>query len=420
MSLNIRATLSAGVQSMGLSVLSKSDRLNRLADRVTSGRVNRDTLAQSVWINGLRVGASAVGSLKQFGDRGDIVGQHVEKFLLAQSTPDVQESFRGLAHELLLQQLPHASHPLWAPLHQAAGWGADFAGSLVEEKGIERTLGTLVAMHGREVLADRLQLLLGDSVAGGFAFRRLMEVLDHSILNNPDYRMPNNSKYGYAADLLYLPLSGGDTKPLENRAVGLLKSAPAGAQSVLQFVRGFAPAEGALSTGIGWVESAARAQPLEKVLATLGHHHPESKKLLLEQGHARLLSLGASAKYSRVFTNILDRAILSNADLVQAESPTYGLLADMLHAGLTGDRKLLTERSVQIYEAKAPRAVRGAVHAAGMAASATRQVVSGTNYLLGGTLQCLGALRSGTAAAIGSAWGYLRGSTTPTELPNAV
>lgn len=352
MSLNIKAGISATFQSLALSVLNKSDRVNALVDRISRGSVNRDTLAQSAWRNGLRVGASAASLVPQFGERAGNVAQHVETFLLADSTAEVQSAFKGLMHELLVPQLPSAPHPLFADLvAESVGHAGDVAAALVEEKGLERTLATLVARHGREVLADRLQVMLGGSKTGDFACRRLMEILDHGVLSNPAYVMEKDSKHGYLADLLYLQLSGGDTKPLEDRAVALLQSAPAGAQSVLQFARGLVPTGsngGALRSGLQLLDAFSQEQPIEKVLATAAHAHPETKAALLQEAQIRFTALAKQEKYGKMLTRIFDRAILSNPAHVQQDSASYGYLADTLHAALTGHTQPLKERTVAL------------------------------------------------------------------------
>lgn len=377
MPINIGAGISATVKSLALSALSKSDTLNSLVNRITSGRVNRDTLAQSAFRDGLRAGASWVGTWEQFGDRAQSVGKHVETFLLAKSEKDVQEAFKGLMQELLVPQLPTVAHPLWGELlSESVGLAGDIAGALVEEKGLERTLATMVHKHGREVLADRLQVMLGESAMGEFAHKRLMEILDNGVLNNPEYVKENNSKYGYTADLLYMKFSGGDTKPLEDRAVSLLKSAPEGAKSVLDFVRGMMPENQWVNDGAGLLEALSENQPIEKVLATMAHAHPESKQELLSQ---------VKTNFGKVFANILDRAILSNEALVQKDSETYGYLADTLHAGLTGDTKPLKDRTItlvtKVYENNAPQMFQSGVSTA---YSVTMKTVSGVNQMVQG------------------------------------
>ncbi|MBF5006103.1 hypothetical protein [Diaphorobacter caeni] len=340
----IGAGISAAFKSIALSALTKSDTLNSIANRLTGGSINRDTLATSALHAGMRAGTSAAVDAypEALGVQTKELKPHIDKFLQADSTADVQDAFKGLMHALLPKpQLPHPA--VAAFLDDAIDLAGDFAGEQVGEKLLEKTLATMVAKHGREVLADRLQLLVGD-----FASHRLMEIIDHGILNKPEWVMEDNSKVGYLADALYFNLSGGDTKPFEDRGVSLLKALPDGSKSVLDFVRGFVPEGGNIDAALGWLESAAKEQPFEKIVATMAAAH--GKDALLEKMNAQFESTTGSPKYARMLTNMVDRAIISNPDHVQEDSKTYGLLADTLHAFLSGDTKPLEDRTVALLQ----------------------------------------------------------------------
>ena len=365
----IKSGLSTAVGSVSLAIMSASDKLSSLVGRLTGGSVSRDSLAQSTLHGAMQTGTHyLVDWMPEVGGKEmQQLKPFVDQFLMAGTTADVQSSFRGLMNELL--PVSNLAGEFWDPILEGVrDDAANLAGVLVGEKGLERTLATLVAQHGREGLTRFLEPMLG-----GFATRRIMEVLEHSILNKPEYVQPNNSIYGVAADALNFKFLGGDAKPLEDRVVRMLEAAPDSAQSVVSFVRSIVKEGTGPSLLMDLLEKVSQDQSLEKVLATMAQTH--GKEHVLGFFNTQVTKLAGDERLGSAIANAVDRAILSKTELVQEQDEKIALLADALHGALTGDSKPLSARVVKLLDTQV--LAHPAMRLAGQAATLADNVLMG-------------------------------------------
>ena len=373
----IKSGLSTAVGSVSLAIMSASDKLSSLVGRLTGGSVSRDSLAQSTLHGAMQTGTHyLVDWMPEVGGKEmQQLKPFVDQFLMAGTTADVQSSFRGLMNELL--PVSNLAGEFWDPILEGVrDDAANLAGVLVGEKGLERTLATLVAQHGREGLTQFLEPMVG-----GFATRRIMEVLEHSILNKPEYVQPNNSIYGVAADALNFKFLGGDAKPLEDRVVRMLEAAPDSAQSVVSFVRSIVKEGTGPSLLMDLLEKVSQDQSLEKVLATMAQTH--GKEHVLGFFNTQVTKLTDDARLGSAIANAVDRAILSKTELVQEQDEKISLLADALHGALTGDFKPLSARVVKLLDTQV--LAHPAMRLAGQAANLAGQAATlADNVLMGG------------------------------------
>ena len=365
----IKSGLSTAVGSVSLAIMSASDKLSSLVGRLTGGSVSRDSLAQSTLHGAMQTGTNyLVDWMPEVGGKEmQRLKPFVDQFLMAGTTADVQSSFRGLMNELL--PVSNLAGEFWDPILEGVrDDAANLAGVLIGEKGLERTLATLVAQHGREGLTQFLEPMVG-----GFATRRIMEVLEHSILNKPEYVQPNNSIYGVAADALNFKFLGGDAKPLEDRVVRMLEAAPDSAQSVVSFVRSIVKEGSGPSLLMDLLEKVSQDQSLEKVLATMAQTH--GKEHVLGFFNTQVTKLTDDARLGSAIANAVDRAILSKTELVQEQDEKIALLADALHVALTGDSKPLSARVVKLLDTQV--LAHPAMRLAGQAATLADKVLMG-------------------------------------------
>ena len=365
----IKSGLSTAVGSVSLAIMSASDKLSSLVGRLTGGSVSRDSLAQSTLHGAMQTGTHyLVDWMPEVGGKEmQQLKPFVDQFLMAGTTADVQSSFRGLMNELL--PVSNLAGEFWDPILEGVrDDAANLAGVLIGEKGLERTLATLVAQHGREGLTRFLEPMLG-----GFATRRIMEVLEHSILNKPEYVQPNNSIYGVAADALNFKFLGGDAKPLEDRVVRMLEAAPDSAQSVVSFVRSIVKEGTGPSLLMDLLEKVSQDQSLEKVLATMAQTH--GKEHVLGFFNTQVTKLAGDERLGSAIANAVDRAILSKTELVQEQDEKIALLADALHGALTGDSKPLSARVVKLLDTQV--LAHPAMRLAGQAATLADNVLMG-------------------------------------------
>ena len=365
----IKSGLSTAVGSVSLAIMSASDKLSSLVGRLTGGSVGRDSLAQSTLHSAMQTGTNyPVDWMPEVGgEEMQRLKPFVDQFLMAGTTADVQSSFRGLMNELL--PVSNLAGEFWDPILEGVrDDAANLAGVLVGEKGLERTLATLVAQHGREGLTQFLEPMIG-----GFATRRIMEVLEHSILNKPEYVQPNNSIYGVAADALNFKFLGGDAKPLEDRVVRMLEAAPDSAKSVVSFVRSIVKEGTGPSLLMDLLEKVSQDQSLEKVLATMAQTH--GKEHVLGFFNTQVSKLAGDERLGSAIANAVDRAILSKTELVQEQDEKISLLADALHGAVTGDFNPLSARVVKLLDTQV--LAHPAMRLAGQAATLADKVLMG-------------------------------------------
>jgi hypothetical protein len=69
MSTSIGSYIATGLKTLAFSALEKSDTLNSIANRLSGGKVNRDTLAQSVLRDAIQIGFDYASTNKSLGER---------------------------------------------------------------------------------------------------------------------------------------------------------------------------------------------------------------------------------------------------------------------------------------------------------------------------------------------------------------
>ena len=364
----ISGGLSALVKSVALSAInSVSAVVNRVLGRVTSGPTAVDAhhprMADSIVRNLVDAGVAATSGATFLGDRTAAIVSAGAKILTGETKEEVAAQIETLIGRFEDVVKLHPDLSSWIASQAADGLG---------EKIVQRSLATMVELHGPEALKEMLTATAGPAGAVVAAF-----ILNQAIINQPENQRGGEEKYRFMADAFHFAVADQPSESLKDRAAGWIAAAPNVAADGIHGVRdwvstkamvniateftepgkmrdllessvGKETMEKLLNLGLNNLEYAIEDRKLEKVIATMAHLH--GKEVVLGALTLLAQSGSGSEKTTLLITAAVDKAILENPDLVKDEDPSIRLMADALFFAVTADTKPLEDRAVELLE----------------------------------------------------------------------
>lgn len=199
MATSIGSYLSTGLKTLAFSALEKSDTLNSIANRLSGGKINRDTLAQSVLRDAIQIGFDYAASNKSLGERHSRLLPAIRQAAIDNDHEQMQAGVKKLMEKLLPE-----------------GW-QETVGNLITDKlgdhALEKVLATTVQQYGRKPLEDYIKGMVGGRTGGDFVARQIMAILDRAVLSKTEFQQGDSTLYRLMAKGLDAYLTGKPEDP---------------------------------------------------------------------------------------------------------------------------------------------------------------------------------------------------------------
>lgn len=214
----VSITQAAGTlaKSVAFSALNKFDTLNSFVNRVTSGRVNRDSLATSIFHKAIALGTDYVQenptALGSYRNKAELVPL-ARQALINNDMEQMKTSVSTLAKKLLGDYIGTDETGIRGTARQLAssyaGSAAErFAESYIGDHAGEKLLATLVKKHGWDSIKTTLSDASGGGFTGKLVSKLITNIMQRAVVDNDAFDMRANQEYDLAADLLHSYLSG--------------------------------------------------------------------------------------------------------------------------------------------------------------------------------------------------------------------
>ncbi|MCY0388694.1 hypothetical protein OVY01_16075 [Robbsia sp. Bb-Pol-6] len=204
---------------LALNALNGSGKLNRLLDKVTKSRVNREVIAQRVWHTALDLLQDVPIAAKSLGERSAALVPLLTTALIKGNQEEMHQAITELirigmdgalgvdAHGEAPSGVKHAlAHVLG---DAAAAISTKLADSYLGAHAGEKILATMVARHGWAPIKTRLKQALGTTFGKGFLIRQIKGVLDPAVIKKPGMNQEASPEYRLLADLAHIGVTGG-------------------------------------------------------------------------------------------------------------------------------------------------------------------------------------------------------------------
>ncbi|WP_368644379.1 hypothetical protein ABRY97_06780 [Castellaniella ginsengisoli] len=199
MATSIGSYLSTGLKTLAFSALEKSDTLNSIANRLSGGKINRDTLAQSVLRDAIQIGFDYAASNKSLGERHSRLLPAIRQAAIDNDHEQMQAGVKKLMEKLVPE-----------------GW-QETVGNLITDKlgdhALEKVLATTVQQYGRKPLEDYIKGMVGGRTGGDFVARQIMAILDRAVLSKTEFQQGDSALYRLMAKGLDAYLTGKPEDP---------------------------------------------------------------------------------------------------------------------------------------------------------------------------------------------------------------
>ena len=199
MATSIGSYLSTGLKTLAFSALEKSDTLNSIANRLSGGKINRDTLAQSVLRDAIQIGFDYAASNKSLGERHSRLLPAIRQAAIDNDHEQMQAGVKKLMEKLVPE-----------------GW-QETVGNLITDKlgdhALEKVLATTVQQYGRKPLEDYIKGMVGGRTGGDFVARQIMAILDRAVLSKTEFQQGDSTLYRLMAKGLDAYLTGKPEDP---------------------------------------------------------------------------------------------------------------------------------------------------------------------------------------------------------------
>lgn len=220
MATSIGSYLSTGLKTLAFSALEKSDTLNSIANRLSGGKINRDTLAQSVLRDAIQIGFDYAASNKSLGERHSRLLPAIRQAAIDNDHEQMQAGVKKLMEKLLPE-----------------GW-QETVGNLITDKlgdhALEKVLATTVQQYGRKPLEDYIKGMVGGRTGGDFVARQIMAILDRAVLSKTEFQQGDSTLYRLMAKGLDAYLTGKPEDPpgVLSRVLGVVPVVTSTVQTV--------------------------------------------------------------------------------------------------------------------------------------------------------------------------------------------
>ena len=224
--------------------LESSEKLNKFTNFVTSGAVNRDTLAKGVLQFAVQAGVQFAVKDKLLGERSAELIPQIQKMLIDNNLAEMKVAVADLARTGLSSVI--SSNSGIAPIRSGKAAITELSSHAVSEiathilgtNATEKLLHTVVKAHGWQPLDSYLQKSFSSIPAGNFIARKIHALLERSITQNSTFNTGEDATYklmagevnefltgnkNYADPLLaYVGINKANLTPLADRASELL------------------------------------------------------------------------------------------------------------------------------------------------------------------------------------------------------
>ncbi|MGB7482602.1 MAG: hypothetical protein WA909_02920 [Castellaniella sp.] len=220
MATSIGSYLSTGLKALAFSALEKSDTLNSIANRLSGGKINRDTLAQSVLRDAIQIGFDYAASNKSLGERHSRLLPAIRQAAIDNDHEQMQAGVKKLMEKLVPE-----------------GW-QETVGNLITDKlgdhALEKVLATTVQQYGRKPLEDYIKGMVGGRTGGDFVARQIMAILDRAVLSKTEFQQGDSTLYRLMAKGLDAYLTGKPEDPpgVLSRVLGVVPVVTSTVQTV--------------------------------------------------------------------------------------------------------------------------------------------------------------------------------------------
>ncbi|WP_368640408.1 hypothetical protein ABRZ04_04065 [Castellaniella ginsengisoli] len=220
MATSIGSYLSTGLKTLAFSALEKSDTLNSIANRLSGGKINRDTLAQSVLRDAIQIGFDYAASNKSLGERHSRLLPAIRQAAIDNDHEQMQAGVKKLMEKLVPE-----------------GW-QETVGNLITDKlgdhALEKVLATTVQQYGRKPLEDYIKGMVGGRTGGDFVARQIMAILDRAVLSKTEFQQGDSTLYRLMAKGLDAYLTGKPEDPpgVLSRVLGVVPVVTSTVQTV--------------------------------------------------------------------------------------------------------------------------------------------------------------------------------------------
>lgn len=214
--------VATGVRAIVFAALNHFEGLNSLVNRITSGRINRDTLAQNVLGAGVQAGIVSQLPAGRLSDRSAVIGPMVSKIIFDNTSNEMHTSIQSLTQEIFPSS-PELKGTLLEKGTQVAQTVAASVASFAADiflgpQFTENLLATTQREHSFKPLQNYMEQTLAVYLpTGEVALSKLTtNLLDKAIANQPQLN-PSHEPYFrlLAAELNeYITGNSDYTKPL--------------------------------------------------------------------------------------------------------------------------------------------------------------------------------------------------------------
>lgn len=219
--INIISAASLATKTIVYAALDKFDTLNNIANRVTGGRVNRDSMAKSIYKHALEFGVDTAISMASSSNEDSALHQfknntgvfaHARNAFFSNNTETTKKGINSLATEILIGPDEAKTKTYTRKAKEAmasfpASIAEKFASNYVGDNAAEKLITTIAKRYGW----DSIKLAISDSIGikfiGKFAGNLVTSILDRAVVNNPEYDVTDNAEYTFAADIIDRALS---------------------------------------------------------------------------------------------------------------------------------------------------------------------------------------------------------------------
>ncbi len=220
MATGIGSYVATGLKALAFSALEKFDTLNSIANRLSGGKLNRDTLAQSVLRDAVRIGFDYAASNKSLGERHSRLLPAIRQAAIDNDHEQMQTGVKKLMEKLLPE-----------------GW-QETVGKLITDNlgdhALEKVLATTVQQYGRKPLEDYIKGMVGGRTGGDFVARQITAILDRAVLSKTEFQQGDSKLYSLMAKGLNAYLTGKPEDPpgVLSRVLGVVPTVVSTVQTV--------------------------------------------------------------------------------------------------------------------------------------------------------------------------------------------
>ena len=231
--------IGVGALALAHTILDKSDILNKVTDWITGGQVNRVTLAETIVQRAVALGSDYAIDTKMLGERSATLVPLARGVLVQNDVAQMKESVAELASEGLGTFMARDGHGVAAVGRQLVEdavrkASVNFADKLVGDHAGEKVLATMVRQHGWQPLDTYLKDALAGVPLANFLVGRIKRLVQHAIVDKPQFDMRHNAEYRMAAGVAaeFLSDQRDFDKPLRDYAPVVMSLVQAGRTAV--------------------------------------------------------------------------------------------------------------------------------------------------------------------------------------------